>query len=104
MPFIGIYKNLFPSSNKEKKSKEIIRVTFSSLTFEAREDNGNKYDVINQLYKFSFWKLAYTKELKFKSGESYLAEVSHIYQKPIGALIGSVRLVRINSFGSVIYL
>lgn len=109
MPFIGIYRNLFPSSNKEEKKKDIISVTIlpkrehSVFAMEAVDDKGNKYDIVSTYYR-TFFKNEL--KFKFKGGDKYLAEVDYLYSgKPdsIGC-IGRVRIIKISTFGSINYL
>lgn len=112
MPFIGIYRNLFPSSKKpQEPAKDVINVTVckmrpaSVLSMEAMDDKGNKYDISNAYYfPLNWFRKQPNVKFRYKAGERYLAEVT-LYDTPdyLGN-IGSVSMVKINSFGSKNYL
>ena len=119
MPFIGIYKNLFPSSNEPEEKKEIIHVTvlplndleakfaISSISIQkAVDDKGNTYDIIGPTYNSFSWKtFKHSMKFKFNIDERYIAEVNRLYdKKSYHGTIGNIQLIRINLFGSRKYL
>lgn len=113
MPFIGIYRSLFTSSQESpEKVKDIIYVTVCEMRpasvfyMEAVDDAGNKYDIANAYYfpmKIWFCKKR-PAQFRYKSGERYMAEVTP-YKKPdyIGN-IGRVDIIKISPFGTKMYL
>ncbi len=104
MPFIGIYANLFPSSKKTKEKepeKPIIRVTVLECQRYAVDDDKRRYEILNAERTFSFFR---KNRLKFEIGKSYLAEISYLYKNSNIGLVGEIRIIKINSWGILIYL
>ena len=98
------------SSDESEEHNEILDVTILpldewSLFQKAVDDKGNIYNVLFPTRESFSWKtFKFTKKYKFNAGERHLAEVSLYKSGPYCGAIGSIQFVRINMFGSRLYL
>ena len=101
MPFIGIYRNLFPRA-QEIKDDNIVAVTIGDSQSEAYDAQGNRFNILNA-YSSSFF--SKEKKLKFEVGKIYMADVVVRFKKAASdvvgeSLAGELYIVKTNMFGT----